>query len=181
MKNFAAYVRAVLRKKPFRVFMSVLAEEPTPPNSDPNPQGGDPTPTPTKTQTPEPTPTGTVNFEDLIGKARKEERDKLYPEITKLKEDKNKYLLVIAEKDAEIKDLKEEIATLKGDLGNATSKLKDSKTSNKALTDLQIQYDTLQKEYENLQTQYENEVNSLKLESYKEKKIAEAGGEIIAE
>lgn len=181
MKNFVAYVRAVLRKQPFRVFMAVLAEEPTPPTSDPNLQGGDPTPTPTKTQTPEPTPSGTVNFEDLIGKARKEERDKLYPEINKLKDDKNKYLLVIGEKDDEIKSLKDEIATLKGDLGNVNTKLKDSKTNNKALTDLQIQYDSLQKEYDTLQTQYENEVNSLKLQSYKEKKIAEASGEIIAE
>ena len=31
-------------------------------------------------------PAPTVNFEELISKARKEEKEKLYPKITKLKE-----------------------------------------------------------------------------------------------
>ena len=66
------------------------------------------TPQVEETSTPQPT----VNFEDLIANARKQEKDKLYPQIKKLEEEKkklveknNQHLLTIGEKDARIKEL----------------------------------------------------------------------------
>lgn len=61
----------------------------------------------------DPKPMGTVNFEELIAKARQEEKDKLYPEIQSWKEKHNNLLLVIAERDAKIKELEGEITKFK--------------------------------------------------------------------
>ena len=62
----------------------------------------------------------TINFEDLISKARKEEKEKLYPQITSLKtkvdeltEKNNGHLLTIEQKDKEIKRLEGELEKVK--------------------------------------------------------------------
>lgn len=61
-----------------------------------------------------------INYEDLIAKARSDEKNKLYPEIEKLKkeleektEKVNAYLISVAEKDELIKDLQKQIETAK--------------------------------------------------------------------
>lgn len=62
------------------------------------------------------TNTPTVNYEDLISKARKDEKDKLYPKIKSLEdkikaltESSNAHLITIGEKDVEIGKLKKQI------------------------------------------------------------------------
>lgn len=59
-----------------------------------------------------------VSFEDLISKARKEEKDKLYPQIDKLKKEKkvltdanNAHLLTISGLQDDVTELKKQIAT----------------------------------------------------------------------
>ena len=58
----------------------------------------------------------TINYEDLIARARKEEKDKLYPKLEKLELDNkdlvakhNQALISIGEKDTEISRLKAEL------------------------------------------------------------------------
>lgn len=183
MKNFVAYVRSMLRKK---AFLNVFAEEPTNPSNEPNngggepnPNGGDPNQTPT-TKT-EPKPNGSVNFEDLVKKAREEEKAKLYPEITKLKEKNNNLLLVVQERDNTITEQAKKIEKLEKDNGKITKSLEEGTATNKTVSELTLQVSTLEKQLEELQGKYDTDVNALKLESYKEKKIAEANGEIIPE
>ena len=93
------------------MFMPVFAEEPQ--GTEPTPQGGqEPT---------EPQPqANTVNFEDLIAKARQQEKAKLYPQIQKLQEQNNAlteknntHLLTIGEKDARISELEKELTDIK--------------------------------------------------------------------
>lgn len=117
----------------------------------------------------------TVNFEQLISKARQEEKEKLYPEIQKLKtqnEDKvgriNELLLSIGEKDETIKNLQGEIAELKKDSNKSVSEEVRAK-------DLKII------ELQNLIEAKDNEVASIKLEAYKAQKLAEAGADVIPE
>jgi predicted RNase H-like nuclease (RuvC/YqgF family) len=181
MKNFVAYVRSVLRN---RAFMNVLAEEPTEPNNEPNNQGGntDPQDPPTNTQqNQDPKPNGNVNFEDLIAKARKDEREKLYPDLTKAKEKVNNLLLVIEERDQKISGLESENEKLKKDYSKLEKDLKDGTKTNKTVSELTATISTLENQLEKLQVDYETDVQSLKLESFKKEQIASAGGEIIPE
>ena len=93
------------------MFMPVFAEEP---------QGTEPT-EPQGNGTTEPQPqANTVNFEDLIAKARQQEKAKLYPQIQKLQEQNNAlteknntHLLTIGEKDARISELEKQLADIK--------------------------------------------------------------------
>lgn len=129
------------------------------------------------TPAPEGTPATapTVNFEELISKARKEEKEKLYPEINKLKaqvEEKvkriNELLIALGEKDEIIKGKDSEIAGLK----------KNSKaTESDEIKALKVKIAKL----ENALSDKESEIASIKLEAYKTAKIAEAGGELIPE
>jgi len=122
-----------------------------------------------------PAPAPTVNFEELISKARKEEKEKLYPEINKLKaqvEEKvkriNELLIALGEKDEIIKGKDSEIAELK----------KNSKaTESDEIKALKVKI----VELENALSDKDNEIASIKLEAYKTAKIAEAGGELIPE
>ena len=98
MKIFKAYVRSMIAKRPF--VLNVHAEEPTnTTNVTDNPEGGQQgqqgeEPTNKTPKKDDPKPSGTVNFEDLIAKARKEERDKLYPELNKYKEKVNNLMFI---------------------------------------------------------------------------------------
>ena len=116
-----------------------------------------------------------IDFESLIAKARKEEKEKLYPEITKLKEEVekkvtriNELLLAIGEKDEIISQKDKEIKELK-----TNSKKSDSQE----VKDLNIKITEL----ENKLAEKDREISTIKLTSYKDKKIAEAGGELIPE
>lgn len=124
-------METIFRKAMSKVTKSVFADE--------EPTGGTTEPT-----TP---PTPTLNFEDLIQKARKEEKDKLYPKISALQtqvntltEQHNTDLLTIAglkdqiaqlekanggsESDT-IKNLKEQIKTLEQDKKDLEKKIKE--------------------------------------------------------
>lgn len=130
--------------------------------------------------------TSTVNFEDLIANARKQEKDKLYPQIKKLEEDKktlveknNTHLLTIGEKDARIKELETEIENM-------------AKTSNKSASEKET---ALLKEIEELKSTIasmeSNTINVEEIESsiraeyevklYREQKLREVGETVIPE
>lgn len=116
-----------------------------------------------------------IDFESLIAKARKEEKEKLYPEITRLKEELekkvariNELLLAIGEKDEIIAQKDKEIKELKNNY---------KKSDSQEVKDLKIKITEL----ENKLAEKEKEINTIKLASYRDKKIAEAGGEIIPE
>ncbi len=101
-----------------RGYLKVYADEPTP---------AEPTPAEPAPAEPQKTP---INYEDLISKARKEEKDKLYPQIESLKtqinswtEKANTHLITIAEKDSEIAELKKQVETLKNSKGDKDSEL----------------------------------------------------------
>lgn len=143
-------------------------------------------PTQTQTQTQEPTqPTEpivkapTVDFEALISKARQEEKDKLYPEINKLKGEQekkvtriNELLIVIGEKDETIKQKDSEIAELK--------KANSTKSDSEEVKTLKLKL----AELENNLAIKDQEVSQIKLESYKTNKIVEvrnSGADLIQE
>lgn len=174
MKNFVA---SKLRPKfTYKMFLNVFAEELTTPPTEPTKVEGEPVATTT-----EPKAQGTVNFEDLISKARTEERGKLYPQIEKLKADKNNLLLVVGERDTELANLKTQLADLETNSKQLAKDLKDGTKTNTKVSELTLTISTLERQLEDLQVKYESDVNSLKLTSYKEKKIAEASGELIPE
>lgn len=100
-----------------------------------------------------------INFEDLISKARQEEKAKLYPQIESLKEKvneltekNNQNLLVIEEKDRKIKELEKEIEELKN------SKVESESETVKRL---QAENDELRKKLEEAE---KNKVDKAELE-----------------
>lgn len=110
------------------------------------------------TQTPSTPP---INFETLIAQARKEEKDKLYPRITKL-EGENK---VLAEN---INTYLLEIAKLKQDIESLKNDTKDSKK----ISDLEAQIKTLEAENETLKSSTPDEQSiRAKLEAEYEVKL----------
>ena len=91
-------------------------------------------------------PNSVINYEDLIAKARKEEKEKQYSMIEKLKEQintlteqHNKDLLEKASLENELKELKEKSAEIKGDETKTVIALKDRirelEEENKKLTE----------------------------------------------
>lgn len=129
----------------------------------------------TPVATPEPTQTQqqTINYEQLISQARQEEKAKLYPEITKLKAEKeaqlkriNELIIQVAEKDELIKQKDSEVK-------NATSKKVDSE-----------EVKALKLKVEELTTSLAlkvSELDEIKLTTYKESKIREVGSELVPE
>lgn len=117
----------------------------------------------------------TVSFEVLIAKARQEEKDKLYPEITRLKgeiEDKvkrvNELLLSLGEKDETISKLNSKITDL--EKGSKKSESEEVKGLNNKIEELQ-----------NTIALKDSEIATLKIESYKKEKMNEAQGKLIPE
>jgi hypothetical protein len=136
---------------------------------------GEETPPAGSETTPPATKSPTIDFEELIAKARKEEKEKLYPEINKLKtqaEEKtkrvNELLLAIVEKDEALKQKDSEIAQLKKGSGQGDSE---------EVKALKIKV----AELENIVAQKDGEVTKTKLEAFKTVKVAEAGGQLIPE
>ena len=125
---------ATIVKRPFGV-ISAFADEPSEGGSDnnstPPEEGGAPAPT--------------INYEDLISKARKEEKDKQYKTIEKLKSEKetlikqhNDDLLKIAESEKTIEELKQKIASAGSNDSEAVKTLKDEILNlNKEKSDLE--------------------------------------------
>lgn len=158
----------------------VLAEEP---------QGTDPATVTPEPQQAEPAPQGqapTVNFEDLIANARKQEKDKLYPQIKKLEEEKkvlteknNNYLLTIGEKDAKISELETKISDLTNNASKGasekekslTSEIEKLKTQIKTMEETTISREDVEKE---IRDEYE-------VKLYREQKLREVGDTVIPE
>lgn len=157
-----------------RGYLKVYADEPTP---------AEPTPAEPTPAEPQKTP---INYEDLISKARKEEKDKLYPQIESLKtqinswtEKANTHLITIAEKDSEIAELKKQVETLKNSKGDKDSEL---------VTQLKKEIKDLKKAIETEQankvdpTEIENRIRGeYEVKLYREQKLREAGEDIIPE
>lgn len=132
------------------------------------------------------TKTPTVNYEDLIAKARQQEKAKLYPQITKLEEEKkalveknNANLLLIGEKDAEISELKKQLAdTQKNATQGASEKEQEllSKVSEleKELANTKANICSREEIEAEIKAEYE-------VKLYKEQKLREAGDTIIPE
>lgn len=138
---------------------------------------GDPTPTPTPAPTPAPAPAQpsapTISFEQLIAQARKEEKDKLYPQITALKADKdsltlklNDALLQVGEKESKIQELTKELE--KAQKGKADPE--EIKTLKEKITALETE-----------NSQLKGEAEKAKLDKFKEAEIAKVNGEVIPE
>lgn len=177
MKNFMAFVRSILSN---RMFKNVVAEEQTETSNGNNPE---PTSTNTEVQTEQPKPetkkedpkpSGNVNFEELIAKARKEERDKLYPQLEKLKEKNNNLLLVVEERDKELTSTKAELETLRKNADKLKKDVEEGTKTNKTVSQLTTNIALLERQLEELQAKYDNDINSLTLEMYKKEKIAGA-------
>lgn len=142
------------------------------------------TPTTGEQTTPQTPVAPTINIEDLMAKARSEEKAKLYPKIEKLEKEKqtlieknNANLLSLGEKDALITSLNKEIEQLKA-------------TSNKTVSDkekeLLSQIEQLKAENEELKTntvsreELENEIKAVyDVKLYREQKLRELGDTVI--
>lgn len=162
-----------------KALLTVKAEEPTDPN------GAEPTNTPDPNGA-EPPKANTVNFEDLIAKARKQEKEKLYPQIKKLEEEKtalieknNNNLLALGEKDSEIAELKKQLKEAQD--STSTSASEKEKTLQAKVTELEkklteVEANTVSREEIEAEIKGEYEVKL-----YREQKLRELGDTVIPE
>lgn len=162
------------------IFTTVLAEESQGEESKAPEQG-------TETQTtPSSATTVNLNFEDLIAKARQQEKAKLYPQITKLEEEKkalteknNAHLLTIGEKDAEISELKKQLAEVQNTASKSASdneKALLSKISKLEKELTEVKANTVSREEIEAEIKAEYEVKL-----YREQKLRECGNSLIPE
>lgn len=134
----------------------------------------------------EPTPPvsagNNLNFEQLIAQARKEEKDKLYPQIEKLKTENanlvssiNNYLLKIGDLEALIEKLQNESGDSEKDtqIANLTKQVNDLTTELNQLKESVVDEETLRKQIEK---EYEDKY---KLDKFRDSAIAEAGDAIL--
>lgn len=155
--------------------ITARAEEPTVDNTPQEPQA------PSQGNT-----VPTVNYEDLIAKARKEEKDKLYTQIqgkdskiTDLTEKNNSLLLDISAKDDEIQALKNEIKGLKS--ANTKSDNEKIRGLEEEKTQLLATIDQLKKEQAQIE-EIENRIkNEYEVKLYRMEKLNSVGDEIISE
>lgn len=156
-----------------KAFLCVKAEEGEPTTPTTEPQGTEPQPKP-------------VNFEDLIAKARKQEKDKLYPQIQKLEgevatltEKNNAHLLTIGAKEEEIADLKKQLKD-----SNATSTNNASEREKALQTQIETLEATITEMKANTCSREEVEAEikaEYEIKLYKEQKLREVGEEAITE
>lgn len=149
----------------------IWADEPADPPADP----------------PKPNP---INYEDLISKARKEEKDKLYPQIDGLKKDKdalvekcNTHLLTIAGKDEKIQELLGEIEKMKTSKGTSESEelanlRKENKKLEKQIKDMQDNAINPEEFEKKIREQVSGEYE---IKLYREEKLRETGDACIPE
>lgn len=156
-------------------FLNVHAEEPDDGDSG---NKGQTTP-PTDPPVTNPTLSGTVAFEELIAKARQEEKDKLYPVIDSWKKKHNDSLLVIGERDKTIKEL----TTAKADLEKQISESngKGAEKHEKEVSALKATITGLELKIADYEAKLTDSESKYALELYKLKKIAEAGNALIPE
>lgn len=129
-------------------FFSVKAEE------DPNPAPPSPTPTPSSDPTP------SINYEQLITAARKEEKEKLYPRIKKLEEE-NKNLLT-----------SNNTNLLKvAELQNKLDSIENSKVNMEEYNSMKGKVETLTKENEELKQKQPPDETAIRAEVEKEYQV----------
>jgi len=136
-----------------------------------------------------------INYEDLIAKARKEEKSKLYPKIERLEKKIEELTEKNNKKVLKVEELNEQIESLENDL--ETAKEKATQSDDKRVQDLQSEIEEKESKIESLQKQVDDiepvneeelrkeireEVeNEFEVKLYKEQKINEAEGEVIPE
>lgn len=134
----------------------------------------------------EPTPpassTNPVNFEQLIAQARKEEKEKLYPQIEKLKSENanmvsaiNNYLLRIGELEKLVEKLQSEEGSSEKDkqIADLTKQVNDLTSELNQLKESLVDEDTLRQQ---IAKEYDDKY---KLDKFKDTAIAEAGDAIL--
>jgi hypothetical protein len=155
------------------LFLNVFADE-AKPDENSNKDEGDKTP---------PAPV-VINYEDLIAKARKEEKEKLYgkikqyeTEIGELTKKNNENILLVAQKDEEIKKLTTQLGSKE-----ESKELKDLRSENEKL---KIELDKAKKETpkaEEISKKVREEVEAeYEVKLYRTEKIHSASGKIIPE
>ena len=131
-------------------------------------------------------PTPSFNYEDLISKARKEEKDKLYPKITALEKEKealieksNNSLLTVGELQSKIEKLEKETKSSTLSESEEVAKLK------KALADKEEELKGLIETTEDIATVEErirNEVvEEYEVKLYREQMLRKVGDHVIPE
>lgn len=130
--------------------------------------------------------TPTINYEDLIAKARKEEKDKVYGQLEKkdskiseLTEKNNNLMLKVGEQEATIKALNNEIDSLRneGKVGESET----VKSLNKENEKLKKKIEDIEKSQVNIQ-EIENRIKEeYEVKMYRMEKLSEHGNNVIPE
>lgn len=126
----------------------------------------------------------TVNYEELIAKARKEEKDKMYKTVEDLKKQTksltdihNKTLLDVASKDNKIAELEKQIKDLKKqkatpeDVEKLTRTVQELQIENQNLKDSQVNVEELKQKID----------SEWEVKLYREQKLREVGNTVIPE
>ena len=124
--------------------------------------------------------------DEMLKKARQEEKDKLYGEIEALKEKNKKLSTEVTEKISKISNLESSVTDLETKVEEITGKLEDAKTTAKSSKDKEVQKLTdtikdLTTKIDNIEKDGEERVRKLNLEIFKKEEILKAGDEIIVE
>lgn len=167
-------LRQQLAGKMTSLFMTAYAEE------NPTPTEPEVTPTePKATEPTEPTPSTSSNegFETLIARARKEERDKLYGEITKLKQDRENLTNVNVDLNKEISGLKADLSTAEKKVESLEEEAKSGTKSNRTVVELQGEVRKLKSELKKAESGKEEEVSRISLEHHREVAVLKAQAE----
>lgn len=144
--------------------------------------------TPNQTTIPETTPAPApvvsappVNYEDLIAKAREQEKGKLYPEIEKLKgenvkliEKNNSLLLTVGEKEQIQRELEKAISQLETKVKQYEEEGKMSMEKDKTVEALQKEIEALKAENAKKDEEFKAFINKAEVASHMSAKIKEA-------
>lgn len=174
-------MKITAKKRKFGFFQSVLAEEQTVVTGN-----GTVETEPNTTTTVEPVVTQTapqpqVNVNDLIAKARADEKAKLYPQIESLKADKANALNLLTEKDKEISKLTADLEATKSSLTTTKQEAEEGTKANKTVQELTLSLSKVKQDLDVLQVKYDTDINAVRIEGIREKEIAKANGQIIPE
>lgn len=134
----------------------------------------------------QPETTKTVNFEDLITKARAEEKAKLYPKIQKLEGEKaelveknNKLLLDLGTKDAQISDLQSQIKEVKSN--KETTESETVKALNDEIETLKATIKQMEENVVDVDALTESIRGEYDVKLYREQRLREVGETVIPE
>lgn len=173
LRNNQGFIEKIMTKFNVKGFVTAKAEEIQPTNNE------------EVASTPQNNAT-TINYEDLIARARKEEKDKLYPKIQKLEADNvalvekhNKALLELGNKDTKIADMEATIEKLRTTAKNSDSEeVKELKAEIKSLKAQIKEYEANQVDPETIRSEV---VAEYEVKLYKEQKLREVGDNVIPE